>query len=148
MKLIAAEIDWTHEAMKRENRKRNVYPPPDDGREWILLDDAAEMAGVQPKALAKRARKQDWTHTCRHGTKVWLLKKDVDFYLDFIRKRENWRKRRRPKHWIPEIGDISGMTDEAVKDVFLTTQQAAAYMGVSARTVRRWVTMGRIPVYL
>ncbi len=148
MKLSLVGADFGAEEWKRENRERNVYPAPNDGREWILLDDAAAMAGVQPKALAKRARKQDWTRTCRHGAKVWLLKKDVDFSLKFIRRREDWRKRRRPKHWIPEIGDLTGMEEEQIKRTFLTTAQAAAYMGVSERTIRRWVTMGRIPVYL
>jgi len=48
MKLSLVGADFGAEEWKRENRERNVYPAPNDGREWILLDDAAAMAGVQP----------------------------------------------------------------------------------------------------
>jgi len=148
MLLIASEIDWKHEAMKRENRKPRVFPPPDDGREWILIDDAAETAGVLPQSLLKRAKRENWTRTYHHHVKTWLLKKDFDHYLRFIKDRERWYNQRRPKNWQPDVGMNPREEEALFKRIFLTTAQAAAYMGIGETTILKWVRQGKIPVFL
>ena len=148
MKLTAGEINWKHEEMKRENRKPNVYPPPNDGREWILAEDAAVLYGVTHRTMVLKAKKLHMTHTCRHGVKAWLVKKEVMDYLKFLKQRENWRKRRRPKNWIPEVGDLTGMEEERIKQVFWTSRQAAEFLNISIHRVEELARCGKLPVYV
>jgi len=148
MKLIAGHVDRQHEAMKRGNREAYIYPPPDDGREWMLLDDAAVLFGVTPSTLSDRTRKENWTRTSHHGVKVWLLKEEVTEMLRFLKRREQWYKRRRPKNWIPEVGDLTGMEEEQIRRVFLTSCQAAAYLGISVHRVEELARSGKLPVYV
>ncbi len=147
MKLELSQTAVRGEEWKRENRQRNVYPPPDDGREWILVDEAAKLYGIPPSTMRGKAAKIGFTRTCRKGVKAWLLKKEVMDYLAFLKDRDRWYKRRRPKHWKPMIGSCEGETDAELSRFLWTAKQAAAFMGVDAQTISLWARSGKIPVF-
>ena len=136
------------EEWQRKNRQARIYLPPDDGREWILVDDAAKLYGIKPHCMMVKANKLDFTRTFRKGIKTWLLKSDVMRHLDFLQLRERWYKNHRPKCWRQEVGSCEGESDEFMQRVFCTSAQAAAFMGVSPRTVWSWAKKGKIPVFV
>ncbi len=136
------------EKWKRENRQRNVYPPPSDGREWMLVDDAAKLYGISTHSLLQKARKLQWQRTSGHNIKTWLLKEDVMHYWNFLQKRERWYKRRLPKCWEPQVGDIAGMEPERIPRIFWTSKQAAEYLGVSVHRISELARKGKLPVYV
>ena len=72
MKLMLNDATPRGEAWRRKNRQPNTYPPPNDGREWILLEDAAKLFGIQPRSMMDKARKLDFTRTFRNSVKTWL----------------------------------------------------------------------------
>jgi len=148
MRQRSPDVSKFGEEGKRENRQRNVYPPPNDGREWMLVDDAAKLYGITTGTLLFHARRLEWQRVTCPGVKSWLLKEDVMHWWDFLQKREKWYKRRRPKNWEPEVGSIATMEPERIKDVFLTSQQAAEYLGISSHRVLELGRCGRLPVYV
>ena len=148
MKLELSQTKVRGEEWKRKNRAWRVFPPPDDGREWILVDEAAALFGIKPTSMSIKMQKLNFTRTCHKGVKPWLLKKEIMDYLAFLKDRERWYKRRRPKNWRPEIGSFAGESDEYLQRIFLTTAQAAAFMGVSKSAVLSWVKKGKIPVFV
>ncbi len=142
------ELEKRGEEWKRKNRERNVYPPPNDGQEWILAEEAAPLFGITAAAMVNKARKLNWRRTICLGIKTWLLKKDIMHYLDFLKDRERWYKRRRPKHWIPEVGLLTGEDEEHIKRVFWATKQASEFLGICESRLRELARQGKIPVYI
>ena len=147
MKLELSQTAVRGEEWKRENRQPRTYPPPNDGREWMLMDEAAALFGIKLKSMWQKAGRIGFTRTARRGVKGWLLKKEVIDYLAFTKDRDGWYKRRRPKCWKPMIGSCEGDSDEEMQRVFWTARQAAAFMGVSTRTISQWAKSGKIPVF-
>lgn len=133
---------------KRENRERNVYPAPNDGREWMLVDEAAALYGMTPHSLMQKARELHWRRTQLHNVKSWLLKEDVMHYWNFLKDRKRWYKRRLPKSWIPQVDNLTGMEPERIKRVFWTSSQAAEYLGVSVHRISELARKGKLPVYV
>ena len=147
MKLMLNEAAPRGEAWKRKSRQPNTYPPPDDGREWILLEDAAKLFGIQPRSMMDKARKLDFTRTFRKSVKTWLLKSEIVSYLDFLKRRARWWKKYDPPHWRVEAGSFEGLTDAEMQRFMWTSEQAAAFMGVGTTTINRWARSGKIPVF-
>ncbi len=148
MRLIVKSVDWKSEEMKRKNRPARVFPPPDDGREWILVDEAAKLYGITPHSMMVKANKLDLTRTFHKGVKTWLLKSEVLSFLEFLQWRERWYKKHRPKCWRQEVGSYEGESDAYMQRIFCTSAQAAAFMGVSPHTVWSWAKKGKIPVFV
>lgn len=119
--------------------------PPCDGREWKSIVDVAAKMGIKRQSVYEHARRWGWTLYRQNHNRTWILKSDVDSYLEFINTRKRAYKRRDPEHWKPEIGIIED--EELLKRVFWTAQQAALYMGVSVNTIYLWVKKGKIPVF-
>ena len=44
------------EEWQRKNRKPHIYPPPNDGREWILVDEAAALFGIKTHSMMQKSR--------------------------------------------------------------------------------------------
>jgi len=125
-----------------------ISPPPDDGREWITADDAATMFGILRKTLLYHAVKLEWTCYRQPCMQTWILKKDVVSWHNFLKDRERWYKRRRPKTWQPEIAMNHREDEELFKRIYWSAAQAAAFMGVSRQTINNWSRQGKIPVFL
>lgn len=109
--------------------------PPCDGREWKSLPDVAAKLGIKPNSVWSYTRRWQWTIYKQNKRRTWILKSDVDSYLEFRRMKKRWYERHRPQHWRMEIGIIE---DEAMlKRLFLTTTQAALMMEVVTATIIR-----------
>ena len=131
--------------MKKLN---TICEPPDDGREWMLADDAAALLGVKRDRAVVLAKRFNWTRYQPPHQQTWILKSDVVSWYKFLKDRELWYKRRCPKNWKPEIAMNATEDEELFKRIYWSTAQAAAFMGVTTSTIYKWTKKGKIPVFL
>jgi len=127
--------------------KPRICEPPNDGREWILADDAAALFCVTRNLVLMLAKRFDWTRYQQPQKQTWILKKEVVSWHNFLKDRERWYKRRRPKTWQPMISIEPKDAEPDFPRYWWTTAQAADFMGVSKNTICVWVKKGKIPVF-
>ena len=121
--------------------------PPEDGREWVQADVAAEMVGLSREYFVVVARENDFTRV-RGRTRrdfCWYVRSEVESWAEFRRLRGRWygRHRRSAKEarWTEKI-DV-----ELARRLFITTSEAAQLLGVVCSTVRGMVQRGRLLCY-
>jgi len=127
--------------------KPYICEPPDDGREWILADDAAALLGVTRFHTLRLARRFDWICYKQPVKQTWILKKEVVSWHNFLKDRQRWYKRRRPKNWKPEVAMCSPEDEVLFRRIYWSTAQAAEFMGVTIHTIYKWTKQGRVPVF-
>ena len=141
MKIELSQTAVRGEEWKRENRKPRIYPPPNDGREWILADEAAVLYEVPTKTLVDRMRRLNFTRTCRPGVKVWLVKKEV-IGLFGVSQRPDAMAQTTPPQKLATHDRYEPRRRRVVQARFRTTAQAAAFMSVNRTTVYGWGKKG------
>lgn len=132
-------------AEELKTQKGGRGEPPDDGRQWISIDDVAEKLSVEGSVARYHAKRQSWTTFRKHPYRTWILKRDFDQYLWFLRSKERWYKRRKPESWRPEVFEVD---EETAKRIFCTVGQAALFMQVCTNTIHRWARQGKIPIFV
>lgn len=116
---------------------------PNDGREWKTVLEVALKLDITHQAVYNLIARQGWTTARKRPYRMWILKADVDWYIEFHRLRDRWYRRHRRKGWKPEIAIIEDK--ELLRRVFWTASQAALYMGVSRNTVYVWGRKAKSP---
>jgi hypothetical protein len=128
---------------------RKIYSrgdPPPAGQEWRSMPAVMKKLGIGRTAVWYHIRKENWTIYRQNRNRTWILKSDVDSYLEFNALRKHWRKRHQPKAWREEV--CTEFDEETCKRIFWTAAQAALYMDVTAGTIGRWGRKGKIPVFI
>jgi hypothetical protein len=120
--------------------------PPPAGREWRSFPAVMHKLGVNRNVVWYHIRRHGWTIYRQNQRRTWILKEDVDSYLNFIEVRKRWYKGRKPKTWREEV--CTDVDEETCKCIFWTAEQAALYMGVRRQTIYRWGQKGKIPVFV
>ena len=119
--------------------------PPQDGREWVCRDDAMKRFDCSITTLRKYIKRFAWIVFCPpDNSQMWILKSEIEPWAKFLQERDNWRKKRRPKHWQMMYMMVD---DETARRIFLSSTQVAAMLKVSVSMVRQLSQRGKLAVY-
>ncbi len=126
--------------------RARISEPPNDGREWVCVSEAAKMLSCCRERAVWRAKKFEWTrYVPADKSQSWILKKDILDWLKFVKMRADWYRRHRPQHWERQNSTLDVQTAQRS---LLTCHEAAEILGISSDRLVKLANQGKIHVFL
>ena len=120
--------------------------PPEDPQKWISATEAAEALQLGRKRVMTLATQRGVTKRKTYATaEPEYLRSEIESWADLRGLRRKWIDRhkepRRAKRWTEKIDA------ETAEKIFITSDEAAALLGVTRSTVTNMVRFGRLVCY-
>ena len=119
---------------------------PKDDRNWVSATEAAIMLRLGRKRTMHLANERGMEQRkAHHSAEPFYLRSDINTWVDLRSLRWGWlakrKELRREKRWTEKIDA------ETAQRLFITSDQAAALLGVTRATVTSMVRFGRLVCY-
>ena len=118
----------------------------EEARKWISATEAAAMLQMGKSHLLKTAKERGYTRRQAHSRALtYYLRKEIESWADFRQLRRQWLKKypgaRGGKRYTEELDA------ETAQRLFINSDEAAALLGVTRKTVHVMVRAGRLISY-